>query len=317
MFKVLIFCLTLLVCWACEPLNHPMREPADKYENFNKFEKLVAERASVLGKKYAIRETGFDVECIYQLGDLSKLVKEMLDLSGLHYKLVGEKHDLAKKQYVSLFSIAGKPYEFRTSSEGDYVDLELLLPVLELIAKENTPSFQYILSNQNGGQIAILLFAQRNRLAAAVEEGYPCSLPGSEWQWDNQWQWGVYSEVALTEIPDLGQLEGCYYETVAELYQQGYNVPRLTRNRIYITDLFKTSSVDILIDGGPDTASTNGIVGNQIKCFWDNWGVLLAYTLVKEYGGQPTLYDKTTRKRTTLSAAEYLHKAEVAFGRRP
>jgi hypothetical protein len=314
--KMLIFCLLLWACWACEPLNRPMREPADKYENFDKFERLVAQRASVLGKKYAIKETGFDVECIYQLGDLSKLVKEMLDLSGLRYKLIGERHDLTKKQYVSLFSIAGKQYEFRTSSEGDYADLELLLPVLELIAKEHTPNFRYILSNQNGGQIAILLFAQRDMLAAAVEEGYPCSLLDSEWQWDDQWQWGVYSEITLTKIPDLGQLEGHYYETLAELYQQGYNVPRLTRNRMYITDLFKTNSVDILIDGGPDTASTNDIVGNRIKCFWDNWGVLLAYTLVKKYGGQPSLYNKTTRMRIALPPAEYLHKAEVAFGRR-
>lgn len=315
--KLLLFYLLLSGLCACEPLNYPMREPADKYENFEKFEKVVAGRANVLGKKYAIKELGFDVECIYQPGDLSKLVKEMLDLGGLRYKLVSEKQDLIKKQYVSLFSIADKPYEFRTSSEGDYVDLELLLPVLELIAKEHTPDSWYILSNQNGGQIAILLFANSKKLAAAVEEGYPCSLPGSEWRWDDQWKWGVYSEVTLTAIPDLSQLEGCYYETLAELYQQGYNVPCLTRSRLYITDLFKTNSVDILIDGGPETESSNAIAGSKIECFWESWGVLLAYTLVKKYGGRTALYDKTNGTRTILSSAEYLRKAEAAFGRRP
>ena len=316
MNKLLATGLLLLLTWACVPDSSQMNNKDDEYENFEKFELHVAKQASVLGKKYAIKELDFDVECIYQSGDLSKLVREMLDLGSLRYKLLSERQDEAKKQYVSLFQVGSKEYEFRTSSEGDYVDLETVIPVLELIAKDNTPDFVYTLSNQNGGQSAILLFANSKALAAAVEEGYPCSLPGSEWRWEDQWKWGVYSEITLSRIPDFNQLQTNYYQTLTELYQKGYNVPKLTASRLYITDLFKTNSVDILLDGGPDAESSNVIVGNKIKCMWESWGVLLAYTLVKKYGGQPALYDKTRMMRTPLSPAEYMRKAEHAFGKR-
>ncbi|HEY1200425.1 MAG TPA: hypothetical protein VGE79_05570, partial [Niastella sp.] len=73
--------------------------------------------------------------------------------------------------------------------------------------------------------------------------------------------------------------------------------------------------IDIVIDGAPLPTSSNDIKGSKVNCFWDSWGVLLAYTLIKHYNGKPSLYNKTEKKTTTLTQQEYLTKAETAFGK--
>lgn len=288
----------------------------NKYENLDRFSKTIHSLNDSIGKKYGISEYAFDVECIYQIGDLTKLVKEMIGLGGFEYKLVKEGQDNSKSQYYTVFEIANTKYEFRTSSEGDYVDLETVMPSLELIAKNNKPDYQYNFSNADGGQIAFLIFAKTSELQKAVDEGYPCSLQSGQWRWDKEWKWGVYSDIKVESVPDFEELKVKYFQTLTELYALGFNVPNLTINRIYIDDIFQKKSVDIVIDGGPMTTSSNKILGNQIRCFWESWGVLLAYTLVKHYNGQPSLYDKEEMKRIELTQKEYLEKAEVAFGKR-
>ncbi|MBX7156689.1 MAG: hypothetical protein K1X91_17155 [Bacteriodetes bacterium] len=288
----------------------------NKYENLDRFSKTIHTLNDSIGKKYGISEYAFDVECIYQIGDLTKLVKEMIGLGGFEYKLVKEGQDNSKSQYYTVFEIANTKYEFRTSSEGDYVDLETVMPSLELIAKNNKPDYQYNFSNADGGQIAFLIFAKTSELQKAVDEGYPCSLQSGQWRWDKEWKWGVYSDIKVESVPDFEELKVKYFQTLTELYALGFNVPNLTINRIYIDDIFQKKSVDIVIDGGPMTTSSNEILGNQIRCFWESWGVLLAYTLVKHYNGQPSLYDKEEMKRIELTQKEYLEKAEVAFGKR-
>ena len=130
----------------------------NQYENMDRFSKTIHSLNDSLGKKYGISEYAFDVECIYETGDLTKLVKEMIGLGGFEYKLVKEGQDNSKSQYYTVFEIANTKYEFRTSSEGDYVDLETVMPSLELIAKNNKPDYQYNFSNADGGQIAFLIF---------------------------------------------------------------------------------------------------------------------------------------------------------------
>ena len=288
----------------------------NQYENLDRFSKTIHSLNDSLGKKYGISEYAFDVECIYEIGDLTKLVKEMIGLGGFECKLVKEGQDNPKSQYYTVFEIANTKYEFRTSSEGDYVDLETVMPSLELIAKNNKPDYQYNFSNADGGQIAFLIFAKTSELEKAVDEGYPCSLQSGQWKWDKEWKWGVYSDIKVERLPEFEELKVKYFQTLTELYSLGFNVPNLTINRIYIDDIFQKKSVDIVIDGGQMTTSSNEILGNQIRCFWESWGVLLAYTLVKHYNGQPSLYDKEEMKRIELTQKEYLEKAEVAFGKR-
>ncbi|MDJ1506017.1 hypothetical protein [Xanthocytophaga agilis] len=287
-----------------------------KYENLNKFDSVMGTNYSLLEAKYCIKWIEFDVECIYGNEDLTKLIKEMLDLGGFQYQLVKEKHDDSEKQYVSIFQIAGKNYEFRTSSEGDYIDLEIIIPILEKVTRDNNPDYEYNISNLDGGQVANLIFAKSSDLRQAVDEGFPCSLESGYWQWDKEWQWGVYSDIQLKQIPDFEELKTNYHQTLQELYKQGFNVPDLTIKRIYIDDIFKGNQIDIMIDGGPLSTSSNDIVGNKVRCFWDSWGVLLAYTLVKYYNGKPTLYDKEEKETTVVTQQEYQMMAEKAFGKR-
>ncbi|WP_153796047.1 hypothetical protein [Foetidibacter luteolus] len=287
----------------------------DKYSNLDKFGKTISKLHDSLGKKYNIKDYGFDVECIYGQADLTKLVREMLDLGEFKYKFVSDGQDKSKQQYYSIYQIIDKSYEFRTSSVGDYVDLETVFPSLQQIVKDNKPEYEYNYSNMDGGQIAFLIFAKTTELVQAVDEGYPCSLESGRWQWDKEWKWGVYSDIILEKIPDFADLKRKYYQTLKELYDEGFNVPNLTINRIYIDDIFKDKSVDIVIDGGPGTTSANDIIGHKVRCFWEGWGVLLAYTLVTRYNGKPTLYDKELNTTTTLRQQEYVTKAKTAFGR--
>lgn len=288
----------------------------NQYDNLHRFSETIHTLNDSLGKKYSISEYAFDVECIYETSDLTKLVKKMIGLGRFEYKFVIEGQDKSKNQYYTVFEIANTKYEFRTSSEGDYVDLETVMPSLELIAKNNKPDYQYNFSNDDGGQIAFLIFAKTSELEKAVDEGYPCSLQSGRWRWEKEWKWGIYSDIKVEKVPHFEELKVKYFQTLTELYALGFNVPNLTINRIYIDDIFKKNSVDIVIDGGPMTTSSNEILGNQIRCFWESWGVLLAYTLVKHYNGQPSLYDKKEMKRIELTQKEYLEKAEVAFGKR-
>lgn len=313
LMKILLIIATILTLNSCE-----QKATMDgKYDNLDKFGQTISELHDSLGKKYNITDYGFDVECIYEQGDLTKLVSKMLDLGEFKYKFVIDGQDKIKQQYYSIYKVDDKSYEFRTSSEGDYVDLETVFPSLQQIAKDNKPEYEYNYSNMDGGQIAFLIFAKTPDLVKAVDEGYPCSLESGRWQWDKEWKWGVYSDITLEKIPDFVDLKRKYYQTLKKLYDEGFNVPNLTINRIYIADIFKDNSVDIVIDGGPGTTSANDINDHKVRCFWEGWGVLLAYTLITQYNGKPTLYDKELKTTTALTQQEYLDKAMTAFGRRP
>jgi hypothetical protein len=230
--------------------------------------------------------------------------------------LVKDGHDKQKEEYFSIFKIGDSTYEFRTSSNGDYVQMETVFPILEKIAKDNNPEYQYNYSNREGGQIAYMIFAKTADLIKAVDEGYPCSLPSGEWKWEKEWKWGVSTEIELDQLPDYNDLKLKYFQTLQELYSKGFNVPVLTIHRIYIDDLMNEKSIDIVIDGAPFPTSNNDIKGNTVSCFWESWGIALAYTLIKHYNGKPSLYDKTEKKTTALTQQEYLTKAEKAFGMR-
>lgn len=290
--------------------------PDDKYQNLDKFQYVINHYHDSLENKYSIKEFAFDVECIYGKEDLTNLVKEMLALGGFHAEEVYDKSDLRNSSYITNIKIKGRNYEFKTSSKGDYVDLETVYPSLQQIAKDLNPDFEYNFSNRDGGQVAYMIFAKSSDLIKAVDEGYPCSLESGKWMWDGEWEDGLYSDIEVEKIPNFDDLKEKYHRVLQELYSKGYNVPNLTIQRIYIDDIFKKNIIDIIIDGGPMITSFNDIIGNKVRCFWDGWGVTLAYILLKYYDGKPTLFSREEKSMTPITVNEYLNKAEIAFGKR-
>jgi hypothetical protein len=307
-----IFCLAMLISGSILSQN----DSHDRFDNLDKFGSAIHTLNDSLGKKYRISQLAFDVECISNAADLSKLIADILKLGEMPSKFIKDGLDESNKQYYTIYEVAANRYEFRTTTESDYVELENTFQTLELITKKNKPDHQYNFSNADGGQIAYMIFASNDQLKKAVDEGYPCSLPDGQWRWEKQWKWGVYSDITLDSLPDLGELKVKYHQTLSDLHQRGYNVPALTIQRIHIDDILNKQSIDIVIDGGPMITSSNPFAGGKVRCFWESWGVLLAYTLVKHYQGRPTLYDKEEKKTTSLTPQEYIDKAESAFGSR-
>lgn len=294
------------------PAGH-LKNMTTQYDALDRFETTVRGLHDSLGKKFHIKELSFDVESIYEMGDLSRLVKKLTDLGGFDATFVEEGIDAVHKLYYSVFSTNGKQYEFRTSSEGDFADLEPIFHVLEQIVKDHKPGYQYCFSNLEGGQVTTLVFGKTTDLLIAVDEGYPCSLPGSQWGWKEQWNRCIYSYVRMDKVPDFFDLRLKYYMALKELRERRFHVPDVTVNRIYIDDLFKKDTIDIVIDGAPLPVVSAAIHGTEVRCCWETWGVALAYTLVKYYNGQPALYNKEEKRTMLLSQQEYLHKAELAF----
>jgi len=308
--------LTIIISLSLLSCNAQLPDLEDKYSNLDKFSERIYSLNDSLGKKYGIKEYGFDVECIYGKEDLTRLVSEMLDLADFKYQVVKDGLDKSNNQYFSLIKISEREYEFRTSSLGDYVDLETVMPGLDSITKNETPEYQYNFSNADGGQIAFLIYAKTDSLKMAIEEGYPCSLPNSSFKREIDWNWGTYSIVSLNHLPSFDDLLNQYHTILSEIYDLGYDVPNLTIDRIYIDDIFKSNSIDIYIDGGPMSTSSNDYSENKVKCFWDGSGLILGYTLIKKYKGEVTLYDKKTKTETKIEADEYFDLVLKAFGKR-
>lgn len=316
---------TLLLCQflhSCTIIHQQDNRPLpieetveDKYENFDKFSARMHGLERTLGEKYNIPVHYFDVECIYDEQDLPELVKDILDFSNIAYKEVSFGLDTAEKQYFSKLEINNKVYEFRTSSLGDYVDLERVMPSLDSILVNNFPQYEYNFSNADGGQGATLIFVKSSVLRQAVQEGYPCSLSmGWANLEDYDWEQGLYTDVQLQHYPDFEELTLAFHQTLTELYKQGYDVHQWSLPRIYMDDVFKDNRLDIHIDGVFLSSAT--LMPQKIRCFWDSLGLILGYTLVKKYKGQPSLYSRDTEETTPITAQEYLTKVEQAFGKR-
>lgn len=288
----------------------------NKYENLDKFSNTIHSLNNSLGEKYQVKEYGFDVECIYQKEDLTDLVSAMLDFGEFKYQLIEDGHDNGENQYYSIFKVGNENYEFRTTSRSDYVDLETIMPSLDKIVQKYKSDFEYNFSNADGGQIAIMIFAKTTNLTKAVDEGFPCSLPSGHWKREIDWNWGFYSDIKVKEVPNFEDLKSKYHEILTHLFSEGYEVPNLTINRIYIDDVFKTNGIDIYVDGGPMSSSSNDILDNRVRCFWDASGIILAYTLIKKYNGEPEIYDKKEKKKIKISKENYLEKVKKALGKR-
>lgn len=267
-----------------------------------------------VGKKYKIKQFMFDTECIYGKEDLTKLVSKMLELPNFNYQFIQDGHDTLSNQYFTKFIVFDQEYEFRTSSLGDWVNLETIIPSLENIANKETPGYQFNLSNTTD-QSACLIYARTDSLRLAINEGYPCSLPDNSFKSEINWEDGMYSIVTLAKIPKFKGLLKRYHKSLTELHHLGYDVPNIALKRIYIGSLFDENSFDIYIDSSQVPRSSNEFTENRVKCYWDGSGLILGYTLVKYYEGQVALFDKFNDVETKIETEKYLDLVLEAFGK--
>ncbi|WP_157501176.1 hypothetical protein [Lewinella sp. 4G2] len=303
----------LLFSGAC---HQPKSYSSQMNPRFEAYEARLTELETSLASEFDIDILEFDVECIYNIENLSQLVIDMLELGDFKFDTIKSGHNTTERFYYYTIKISDKQYEFRTSSRTDWVDLDYIMPVLESIVENHKRTYMYAFSNIDGGQIARLVFSEKEKLALAVDRGFPCSLPHSHFKVNIDWPHGLYSEVKYHEIPNMDELTDEFHKELKYMYNIGLDVPNLNRERIFIGSKYEDDLIEIFIDGGYVSSSTNKISEDHIQCFWNVSGIILANTLVKNYGYTVRLLDKTTGEYKYLSNVEYANKVQKAIGRR-
>ncbi|RTQ45331.1 hypothetical protein EJV47_26025 [Hymenobacter gummosus] len=305
----------LLTSCPAGPQHSLLDEDIDS-SNSEAFQRQMMRNQARLGPLFHLRETGFDVECIYGPQDLTELALQLTaELAQLPAVCVREELDEQAREFVTVVQIEGRQYQFRTSAESDWAELEKIMPVLAQIARELRPAYQFEVLNPPYDQTAEVVYGRRTDLLRAVARGYPCSLPDGHWDYD-KWPARLYTDVHVARLPPFDTLRRHYQRNLQRLHQAGYRVPNLTLPRLYFTDLLKSGHIDICIDGQEMVASEQVLPGPTVRCSDEGWGVLLAYTLTRDFHGEPTLLDRETNTRQPILRADYLRRAEAAFGRR-
>ena len=288
----------------------------DDYRNLDLFTNQMVDNHRRLGKKYQIQEIGFDTECIYEKENLTNLVIQIIDtLGNFQIEYIEDGHDMKNEEYYTIVTLGQKEYEFRTSSKTDWIDLEQIMAMLKNMTTQLKPEYAFEVTNTPYDQTAIMVFAKKDDLQKAVDEGFPLSLATGYWDFGClQWHNRIYVDVELSELPNHEIIHLKYYETLQNLYKRGFCVPDLTQQRIYITDLFKRKCIDITIDGNM-AVSSNDLTDNGVRCFQDGWGIILAYTLVKEFNGKPSLFNADDKEITDLTSNQLIAKIEESIKR--
>lgn len=306
----LAVCLLFLLLYGCNLKKEP------EEDNRDRFYKTMFALEDSLGKKHHIRQINFDAECIYSAEDLDSLmIRIVRELGGFAIDSVQHSTNPDDSLYRSTLFLRGNAFTF--SSSGDYVDLDGLMPVLDSLTRKLAPLYAFRMANPPYDQTVDMLYATAADFKKAVDEGFPCSLEDSydAWKAREVWPSRVYTDVRVQEIPSFPDLQAKYGQALQDLHSRGYRVPLLTKNRIYIADMFSEHMVDIFIDGR-DISGPNKIKGNKVQCFGDNWGIALAYTLVKYYQGMPVVYNRNTRKHLKYKREAYLRAVEQVLGKR-
>ena len=127
---------------------------------------------------------------------------------------------------------------------------------------------------------------------------------------------GVSADIELTQIPDMDSLRLKLQATLQDLRSKGLQVPDLAPVKLYKTDSVDDTSIIVIVDGHHQNIPSNQILGSKVRCFWDSWGIALAYTLVKHFNGRPSLHDQEEGTATILSQETFLKKAEAILGKR-
>jgi hypothetical protein len=130
--------------------------------------------------------------------------------------------------------------------------------------------------------------------------------------YENQWKYGTYTDIKFDQLPDFYNLNIFFHSNLHTLWKSYNDNPYMTLEHIsFIDDILNQSRINIAFSRR--IVSSGKITENQVRCDWDCFNVILAYTLVKDYNGQPTFFDKETLKHFPISKEDYLNKVETAF----
>jgi len=131
-------------------------------------------------------------------------------------------------------------------------------------------------------------------------------------QYENEWKFGLYTDVEFDKLPNFSNLNIHFHSNLHSLWKSYNNNPNMTVDKIsYTYDILNQSKINIAFSNR--IVISVKITENKIRCTWDPFDVLLAYTLVKNYEGQPIFYNEDTMERSVISKEKYLKKVEIAF----
>jgi hypothetical protein len=272
---------------------------------------------ALLLPKYHIKQTEFETDCIYAPRDLTQLVGGILsETAGLKIDTVSQVYDPRTGEFTSTVRINGKLYSFHAPASAPKVDIRPLLPQLNAVYTSLKPGQELVLCRTPyDPATTILAYGSAQDLALAVDDGFPADVPARRWALNPAlWPEGVATDVTLPgPIPAFEALRTAYFQTAEQLHKKGLAVRAIGKDRVLITDIFESgTNIDLCIDGEMCTSPAS-VMGQTVRCHWDSWGLLLAYTLVQHFGGSPALWNSQQSTKTELAPAAFVSQAENAF----
>lgn len=287
-FLFLIITLSLYSCdssnTAIQYLEGTENECEKGYDTFSSWQ---ADNYYNLLKKYDIREVNFDTETIYTIEDLGLVISEILDSThSIEYEITKEYHDSKENKYKTVFLIENKEYVFETSSLGDYIDFDKNYQLLKDIAKNTKSDCTFEIPWFPDDQSMSIVFAPKETLEKAINEGFPLTIEGQEWKWSNTYIWDDVVEMKTDIEKPIEQNKFRYQmvKTVNQLISSGINIKPITLNRVYLTCLYKSDRIRVIVDGNSFLHSSCQVNRNSIISNNEFWNVIFQYMLAENYG---------------------------------
>ena len=277
----------LLICLFCLCCGCMMQFSDDCREGYEDFSSWRADNFHRLAEKYELNLANFDTETIYDVQDLGRVISMILDSTHeIKYEIIREYHDDESKQFRTVFLIEGKEYEFETSSQTDYIDFDWNFKLLKRIAEDTESDNVFDIPWFPGDQTMTIVFAPREVLAKAIDEGFPLTLEGEAWRWNHRAEWKDISRIIVPFHQELEQdkFRQQMLETVADLNRKDQLILPITLERIFITCLYDNARLHVIVDGNDLMNSSCELEGNTISGYPDLWNVLFLYMISNHYG---------------------------------
>lgn len=317
-YRYLIIIISAINLFSCNNRKVPIdflykNDCENSYENFRKWQ---ANNFYHLLNKYGIRMVNFDAETIYELHDLGNVISEILDSTHLiKYQLINEYHDSVSNKYKATYLIEDKEYSFETSSIGDYIDFDKNFDLLNEIASNTKSNCIFEIPWFPGDQSMSIVFAPMDTLEKAINEGFPLTISGKEWKWNNNNEWKNIKSIQTQINKPLTRekFRQQMVQTTNELIKSGIKIRPITLDRIYITCLYESNRVHVIVDGNDFLHSSCEISKNSVESNAEFWNVIFQYMLSLEYGNKKVdlIYeDGSTKTISSDTLKQIITKAQ-------
>lgn len=129
-------------------------------------------------------------------------------------------------------------------------------------------------------------------------------------KWENEWKFGVFTDVAFQDLPDLAELSTHYKLALNTLRLDSSGIEMVNLSITSVTHEIKNNRLNVAFVGHIVVSSP--INDSTLRCGWEIFDVVLAYVLVKHYDGSPFVLEKDLSKETSLSKVDFLKMVEQA-----